>query len=202
LLYNQLSWTYDLVAWVVSGGLWKKWVFSILPYLKENRILELGFGPGHLQEAGLRKSKNMFGVDLSPNMVAMCSKRLSDANLPMKITRANAMQLPFTSESFQQIIATFPAPYVLLPETLKEINRALQPNGELLIIPTAWSTSKSPITRFFSWLFNLSINTFKDQNEKLAPLLQPLKNTGFEVTHRILDVEKSKVLLIFAVKKH
>ena len=49
LLYHQFAWTYDWVAAGVSLGRWNEWVRSILPYMQEGRILELGHGPGHLQ---------------------------------------------------------------------------------------------------------------------------------------------------------
>ena len=48
LLYHHFAWTYDLVADIVSLGQWKDWVRTALPYL-DGCVLELGYGPGHLQ---------------------------------------------------------------------------------------------------------------------------------------------------------
>ena len=50
-LYTQMAWTYDLVAAVVSVGMWTSWVRSTLTYLNGPQVLELGHGPGHLQIA-------------------------------------------------------------------------------------------------------------------------------------------------------
>ena len=100
LLYNQLSWAYDLVAWIVSGGLWQSWVLSVLPYLKGGNILELGYGPGHLQLEGLKSGKKMFGIDLSPSMVKICSRRLKNADFTSNILHGNSLQLPFADQSF------------------------------------------------------------------------------------------------------
>ena len=44
-LYNQLAWSYDLVSWLVSGGLWRQWHSLVLPYLVGPRVLEVS-GPG------------------------------------------------------------------------------------------------------------------------------------------------------------
>lgn len=201
LLYNQFAWSYDLIAWIVSSGLWKKWVFSSLAELPEHgRILELGFGPGHLQLQGTINKSNMFGVDMSPNMVKLCAKRLSTANLPLQISRADAMQLPFESKVFSAAIATFPAPYIFAPQTLIEIYRVLQTDGTLLIVPTAWSTSKAPLQRFFSWLFNLSNNSTNSPEDNFSAVLERLEKHNFTVTHKIINVKKSKVLFFSAVK--
>ena len=51
LLYHQFSWTYDWVASIVSLGEWQNWVSSVLPYIIGPNVLEIGFGPGHLQAA-------------------------------------------------------------------------------------------------------------------------------------------------------
>jgi ubiquinone/menaquinone biosynthesis C-methylase UbiE len=49
LLYHELAWSYDLVSWLASRGLWRRWQQAALAYLPvEGRFLEVGFGPGHL----------------------------------------------------------------------------------------------------------------------------------------------------------
>lgn len=48
LLYHELAWSYDLVSWLASRGLWRHWQQAALAYLPaEGRFLEVGFGPGH-----------------------------------------------------------------------------------------------------------------------------------------------------------
>ena len=49
LLYHQFAWTYDFVAAFVSLGRWQDWVDAVVPFMS-GRVLEIGFGPGHLQE--------------------------------------------------------------------------------------------------------------------------------------------------------
>jgi len=196
LLYNQFAWTYDAVAWIVSGGLWKNWVLAVTPYLRDDNILELGFGPGHLQKDGLSQNKNLFGMDVSSNMVKKCRSKLSHANLSFNLIQANAPYLPFKGNSFDQVIATFPAPYIFSKQTLSAIFALLKPDGEMLVIPTAWSTSKSPIQLFFSWLFNWSAGRQNSHLTNLSAVLKPIEESGFKVSHQLLEVKKSKVLLI------
>src|SRR6266545_6817971 len=49
LLYHPFAWSYDLVAATVSLGRWKGWVKTATGLLTGPRVLELGFGPGHMQ---------------------------------------------------------------------------------------------------------------------------------------------------------
>ena len=48
--YHEFAWTYDFVAAVVSIGRWNQWIDSALPFVQGRRVLEIGHGPGHLQE--------------------------------------------------------------------------------------------------------------------------------------------------------
>ncbi len=50
LLYHEFAFLYDSVAAIVSLGLWGEWVSTIIPFLDEKPILEIGFGTGILQK--------------------------------------------------------------------------------------------------------------------------------------------------------
>ena len=39
LLYHELAWSYDLVAWLVSCGQWQNWGRAALPYLVGECVL-------------------------------------------------------------------------------------------------------------------------------------------------------------------
>ena len=66
LLYHPFAWAYDLVAGLVSLGRWKSWVLCGLPLLA-GRVLEIGFGPGHLQAA--------LQAGVGPGEIADCANR-------------------------------------------------------------------------------------------------------------------------------
>jgi ubiquinone/menaquinone biosynthesis C-methylase UbiE len=114
--------------------------------------------------------------------------------------RASSLQQPFAAETFDQIVATFPSPYIFSPQALTEINRTLRPGGELLIIPTAWSTSQSIVQRLFSWLLNISVKTNDETEKNQARMKNLFKKHGFDVSFREHEIKKSKVLLITAIK--
>jgi len=133
LLYHQFAWTYDFVAYIVSLGCWKDWVMTTLPYLEGPRIVELGFGPGHLQSELTRREVSVFGVDASPQMAKLTSLRMNKQGEQHHLSNAYAQQLPFPNESFDQIVATFPPEFILADSTYTEAFRVLAPgrHGDL-----------------------------------------------------------------------
>jgi ubiquinone/menaquinone biosynthesis C-methylase UbiE len=118
LLYNQFAWTYDWVAWVVSLGLWKDWILTVIPFLQGDPILEVGHGTGHLQIALLELGKEFFGLDLSSSMGKITSKRLRQANKHPMLIRGTVGSIPFQMSFAHR--ATFPSEYIAIQRTLGE----------------------------------------------------------------------------------
>ncbi|OGN91449.1 MAG: hypothetical protein A2Y88_06110 [Chloroflexi bacterium RBG_13_48_10] len=192
LLYHQLAWTYDGVAYIVSLGAWQKWVASIVPYLEGPKVLEIGFGPGHLQAALNQKEIFSFGVDESRQMAAIARQRLSKMGYPPNLVRGDAQLLPFADTCFNQVVTTFPAEFILNPSIFVEISRVLTDKGELIMLPLAWITGRSPLARLAAW-----VNRITDEAPKWDErFLEPLKSTGFELSWDILDFSTSKILLV------
>jgi ubiquinone/menaquinone biosynthesis C-methylase UbiE len=136
-LYREFAWAYDVVAAAVSGGLWQRWVLATLPFLR-GRVLELGFGPGHLQLAIAAAGRHQsIGLDASPQMRSIACLRLRRAGHPALLAQGIAQQIPFASKSFDTILATFPAEYIADPRTHAELRRVLAPRGQVVILPLA-----------------------------------------------------------------
>ncbi len=76
LLYHQFAWSYDWVSGAVSLGNWNSWTRAALPYLQGPRVLELGFGPGHLQVALQKREIWSVGIDESWQMASQAVLRL------------------------------------------------------------------------------------------------------------------------------
>jgi len=81
LLYHPFAWTYDLVAAIVSLGRWQDWLMQAMPYLS-GRVLEIGFGPGHLQVALNEAGMQAFGLDESRQMGRQARRRLWQGEVP------------------------------------------------------------------------------------------------------------------------
>jgi ubiquinone/menaquinone biosynthesis C-methylase UbiE len=156
LLYNQLAWTYDIVAWLVSFGRWNRWGQAALPHLRGQRVLELAHGPGHLLLAMRRSGRRPLGLDLSPAMGRLARARLHRSGLAVPLVRARAQALPFRAGAFESVVSTFPTEFILDPATLDEAARVLGEGGRLVIVPGVAFDSRSRPYRFLKWLYRVT----------------------------------------------
>ena len=196
LLYHQFAWTYDWVASIVSLGMWQKWVKSVVPYLKGPRVLEIGFGPGHLLIELYQNGLDAYGLDKSYQMGQIAHKRLAKLGLCSNLTRADAQTLPFADNSFNQVVLTFPAEYIFDPNTNSEILRVLINGGEAIILPIAWITGRKPLERLAAWV-NRITGEAPAWNEMA---LDPMKNIYDQVSWEMINLENSKILVIHTQK--
>lgn len=225
LLYHPFAFAYDLVAATVSVGRWKDWVLSVVPFLQGTRILEIGHGPGHLQRALLSRGILAVGLDESAPMGRLAQRNLrrAFANLessPSKstssetkastpqidytqinLTRGVAQELPFPSELFDSIVATFPSDYITDTDTLSEVKRCLVSGGRFVILPAATLMGRGFLDRLMAFIFRVThqspvdpINVFSER------LRRPFEAAGFTVKIKGVDVKSSLLLIVIATK--
>ena len=124
-LYAELAWSYNLVSWLVSFGWWAQWRAVALSYVQGPRVLEIGFGTGELLPKLAVRTVLTVGLDLSPAMHRQAQRKLARLGVTLPLVQARAQAMPFADHSFDTIIATFPAPYILEAATLAECARLL-----------------------------------------------------------------------------
>lgn len=132
-LYNELAWSYDLAAWIVSAGRWDRWRRMALDYVEQQPVLEVGFGTGHLLAAMAERGWPAVGIDLSPAMQRQAAATLRRRGLHASHLQGRAQQLPFDDQCFGSVVATFPAEYIIDPASLAEFQRVLKPGGRLIV---------------------------------------------------------------------
>ncbi len=134
---------------------------SVVPFIEGKRVLEIGHGPGHLQRVLLSRGLFAVGVDESAPMGRLAKRNLrrdhassedvSNQNLTtssirsvqkidytqIRLARGVAQQLPFPSQSFDSVVATFPSDYITDAETLSEVKRCLVDGGRFIVLPAA-----------------------------------------------------------------
>lgn len=192
-LYHEFAWCYDIISWLVSCGRWSAWRRMALNYVNGARVLELGFGTGELLLELSHHASAVHGIDLSPQMQRVTQRKIQrytqrhtqhlvqdQGNLPVDssghptITLANAQLLPFSDGSFNTIISTFPAPYILEKATLSECARVLGESGRLVVLGM-WVTPRRPgFLRYFPVFFG---EPGKDEIEQIA---HRFRLAGFE----------------------
>lgn len=146
-LYAELAGSYNLISWLVSFGQWDRWRKLALDHLHGARVLELGFGTGELLPYLAERSVLTVGLDLSPAMHNQAQRKLAQSALALPLVQGRAQGLPFADQTFDTVVATFPAPYILEPTTLAECVRVLAPplpagrGGGRLVIVGLWVTT-------------------------------------------------------------
>ena len=216
LLYHQLAFTYDLVAAAVSFNRWKNWVVSVIPFIEGTRVLEMGHGPGHLQQILLSRDLVAVGIDESQQMGRLAKRNLTrrgflrsappsfantatsphPAYTPANLTRCVAQYLPFPNGAFDTIVATFPTEYITDPLTLGEVKRCLSDRGRLIVLPLAL-----PKNRLLDSLFKVTHQRPAEALEIIQSKLQePFVSAGFETEIKTLDVKSGILLIVLATK--
>jgi ubiquinone/menaquinone biosynthesis C-methylase UbiE len=193
LLYHEMAWSYDLVAWGVSGGQWRAWGRAALPHLVGQSVLELGHGPGHLLVALAQLSFCPVGLDLSPHMGRMARGRLRRAGLESPLARGRAQALPFATDSFDSVLATFPTQYIVDPATLAEVRRVLRPGGRLVVVVGAQLQGQDPFSRFVEWLYKIT-----GQRELARAWDAPFVAAGFAPRQVLVEMPRSLIYMLVA----
>jgi ubiquinone/menaquinone biosynthesis C-methylase UbiE len=111
---------------------WHPWVFDQLGLMPDQRVLEIGCGPGHLWRNNLARLPESLDVtlsDLSEGMLAEARRTIGDKPRFRHVV-ADAQRLPFDDARFDVVIANHMLYHVPdLPRALAEIRRVLRPEG-------------------------------------------------------------------------
>jgi ubiquinone/menaquinone biosynthesis C-methylase UbiE len=194
LLYNELAWTYDPVSWLVSLGRWRRWQQTILPHLPPSgRVLEVGFGPGHLLRDLALAGYRTVGLELSPAMLQLAGRRLRRQRLDIALCRGDAGALPFTGSAFEAVVLTFPTPYVYDRAWLAQLPRVLRAGGSLIVVEMASFNGKSPIERGLESLYRVT-----GQRGPAPVLPDLLEEAGLKAWRQRVAVDGSTVDLVIA----
>jgi len=200
LLYNELAWLYDAVSWLVSRGLWRRWQRTALGYVPPGaRVLEVGFGPGHLLVDLAQAGHRPVGLDVSRFMLRQALRRLRRARLDVSLCRGRAQHLPFTAGAFDAVVLTFPTPFIYDPLWLEDVRRVLRtpaeagPGGRLILVLQATFERDRPPARFMEWLYRIT-----GQRGHPVDLRHLLHDHGFRAWRESVPVDGTRVELILA----
>lgn len=130
---------YDKAARLYNGfmtvfPLWKRWISSVHPYIKGEKILEVSFGPGYLLER-IAAEYECYGIDFNQSMVELARNRLEKKKLNAFLVKGNVESLPYDNDMFDCLVNTMA--FTGYPDGLKamgEMIRVLKPGGRLLLV--------------------------------------------------------------------
>lgn len=196
LLYHPLAFAYDAVAAVVSFGHWNQWIESMLPFLIGDRVLELGFGPGHLQPVLHERFSSVYGLDESREMVRIAKKRLAkmDDGASHRLVRGITQALPFPDNSFDCLVSSFPSEYISDDLTLSEVRRVLAPDGRIVVLPVVW-----PRNRLLAWLFRVTGQAPSESLDMVKErLITRFQRAGFQTDTQMIQAGSGIAMILIA----
>jgi ubiquinone/menaquinone biosynthesis C-methylase UbiE len=194
-----MAWTYDAVASLVSLGRWRAWINVVLPFLVGPRILEIGYGTGHLMASlSTDRAIRAVGLDESRQMARLARRRVA---LPVPLLRGMAQRLPFCAESFETVVSTFPSEYISDTQTASEIYRVLAPGGRLVILPLARTVRDQRPSQARARLLACVVRLASGpQQRAFASLGKTLSELGFQVSTHLVQQPLSVVAVVQAIK--
>jgi ubiquinone/menaquinone biosynthesis C-methylase UbiE len=193
--YNEFAWTYDMVAAIVSRGYWQCWVEAAVPLIKGDRVLELACGTGYAQRALRQRGAHAVGIDGSAYMLRHTRRKLRRAGLQSTLAQAYTQRLPFADGVFSDVVATFPAEYILDPHTHAEAWRVLQPDGQFVVIDAGYFVRRTAYTVAVDVAYRAT-----GQVRCSDPRSALMASAGFVVTERWLDVGDTRVQALIGSK--
>jgi ubiquinone/menaquinone biosynthesis C-methylase UbiE len=148
---------------------------------QKGKLLDVGCGTGNILCKLINGKRELFGIDLSENMVSECSKRMAH-NAEIKV--ADAEHIPYEDNFFDVLICNASFHHYPHPEeVLKEMKRILKKGGQLLI-------GEGYAIQPFRALLNLSFR-FSDSGDFKSygkhEFIKMLEENGF----RISEVKKT-----------
>lgn len=135
LIYDSLAPFYDAMDWLTFGAWWRLVRRALEHVPSRGDVLEIGFGPGKLHVEIARKVDLSFGLDLAWGMCRLTQRRLRRSGLPQRLTRGDALFLPFSDSAFDVLVTTFTL--AGLPDggqAVREMARVLRTGGRVVMV--------------------------------------------------------------------
>lgn len=156
-MFDRISQRYDLLNTIMSGGrhqLWKDIAAQAAAKDLKGTALDVATGTGDIAFS-LAKQPNITkvtGIDFSNEMLRIAEKKASNHPQTIEFTRADALSLPFSDNSFICATTGFSLRNVTdIRKCLSEMTRVVKPGGRIAILEF------TPLlgTGFFPKLFNI-----------------------------------------------
>lgn len=149
--------------------------------LARGTVLEVGIGSGLNIPFYTRDVERLFGVDPSPEIWRLATKRVTRVSFPVEFVECSAERLPMDDKAFDTVVTTWTLCTIHDPvAALGEMKRVLKPAGQVIFI----EHGRSPDARVLAWQNRLNplwnrIGGGCNLNRKIDDLIL---ESGLEIT--------------------
>ncbi len=182
--YDFLSDYYDLAIKITMPE--KKFRNRLVDFVNprgDEKIIEFGFGTA--QNIIILKQRfhncNIHGVDIDPKIKTIAEYKLNKAGIEAPLFLYDGNKLPFEDNSFDKVYSSLvfhQLDMITKLKCLREINRILKSNGELII--GDWGKAKTKWMRFSFYLVQL-LDGFKTTTDNVNGLMiKYISDAGFK----------------------
>jgi ubiquinone/menaquinone biosynthesis C-methylase UbiE len=124
-----------------------------------------------------------------------------NASPQINLTRGVSQSLPFSDESFDTIVATFPSEYIFDSKTVHEAQRVLVVEGRFVILPGTSLLGRGILDRLMALVFRITGETPPNLPEMIRERTkQSFGKAGFRTEVHVLNIRSSLVFVIVATK--
>lgn len=139
-MFSRIAKRYDLMNRLMTAGQdtgWRREVIRRTGIGANGHLLDLGTGTGDLAREALRQAPGCTPVAADFTLDMMRVGKARSPNLGLNWTGANALRLPFHSETFEAVVSGFLLRNVTdLSVSLSEQLRVLKPGGNMVALDT------------------------------------------------------------------
>lgn len=152
------------------------WARRLTAWLPDSpaEVLDLGCGTGSLTLLMAQRGHRLTGVDLSPRMIELATRKLSSSGFEVPFMVGDASDPPaagpFDVVLVRHLMWTLPAP----EEALARWLRLLRPDGRLVLVEGRWQTSAGPYapgSPKLPWLGGITAARLVEALEPLAEVV-------------------------------
>lgn len=171
-IYTRYARAYSVFVQVVP--LWMKWIRSVIPQIRGNRVLEISFGTGDLLLSYAGEYQT-FGLDYNSDLIRMTKGKLADHHIVCPLVQGDVAKLPFPDHTFDTVISTMA--FGSYPDGMaaaQEIYRIISPGGRFLLMDINYPKDRNMFGVMMVRFWMLVGDIIREQDRLLS-------STGFMV---------------------
>jgi len=177
--FNKWAGSYDTGIVSIFFKMCYRRIRPLLNLQDGMRLLDVGCGTGSLLKELSQSGKelNLYGIDLSPEMINAARVKLKDEK-HVVLQEGSAADLPFESNYFDYVVCMNSLHHHANPkQSLTEMARVLKPGGVMILMD---GFVDSAVRKLFSRTANILRNEGKIQRFKKDELRRIFRSLGYE----------------------